>query len=66
MNKLPLTSMGAIYSGLFQTERPNSKSSMMSCPQEIAHLLLIKPSGFVIAVPISPILFISRQKDRAR
>lgn len=32
MNKLPLTSMGAVYSGLFQTQRPNSKSSMMSCP----------------------------------
>lgn len=32
MNKLPLTSMGAIYSGLFQTQRPSSKSSMISCP----------------------------------
>lgn len=32
MNKLPLTSMGAIYSGLFQTQRPNGKSSMISCP----------------------------------
>ncbi|OOQ85978.1 hypothetical protein PEBR_23361 [Penicillium brasilianum] len=32
MNKVPLASMGAIYSGIFQTQRPSSKSSMMSCP----------------------------------
>lgn len=32
MNKVPLASMGAIYSGIFQTQLPNSKSSMMSCP----------------------------------
>lgn len=32
MNKVPLTSMGAIYSGIFQTQRPNTKSSIMSCP----------------------------------
>lgn len=32
MNKVPLGTSGAIYSGLFQTQVPNTKSVMMECP----------------------------------
>lgn len=32
MNKVPLGTAGAIYSGLFQTQAPNSKNIMASCP----------------------------------
>jgi hypothetical protein len=31
MNKVPLSTMGAIYSGLFQEQSPNSKNAMMEC-----------------------------------
>ncbi|KAJ5488741.1 hypothetical protein N7539_003631 [Penicillium diatomitis] len=31
MNKLPLTSMGAVYSGIFKTENSGNKSSLVSC-----------------------------------
>ncbi|KAJ5112561.1 hypothetical protein N7532_000606 [Penicillium argentinense] len=32
MNKVPLGTSGAIYSGIFQTQSENSKSVMMNCP----------------------------------
>lgn len=32
MNKVPLSTNGAIYSGLFQTEAPNSNNILASCP----------------------------------
>ncbi|CAI7591276.1 unnamed protein product [Penicillium palitans] len=31
MNKAPLSTIGAIYSGIFQEQSPNSKSSLMEC-----------------------------------
>ncbi|KAJ5547982.1 hypothetical protein N7513_005216 [Penicillium frequentans] len=32
MNQVPLATLGAIYSGIFQTSSPNRKSIMMDCP----------------------------------
>ncbi|KAJ5133316.1 hypothetical protein N7476_003455 [Penicillium atrosanguineum] len=32
MNEVPLSTNGAIYSGLFQTQAPNSKDILASCP----------------------------------
>ena len=32
MNEVPLTTLGSIYSGIFQTQSPNSKSILMNCP----------------------------------
>ncbi|KAL4899348.1 hypothetical protein BDW74DRAFT_189438 [Aspergillus multicolor] len=32
MNKVPLGTAGAIYSGIYQTESPNSNSALASCP----------------------------------
>ncbi|CAG7921681.1 unnamed protein product [Penicillium olsonii] len=32
MNKVPLSTLGAIYSGIFQEQTPNSKNALMDCP----------------------------------